>query len=673
VPYFASGELASYFLTNAFRSSALKPEGSRRSVSTVKGAVRVVATASAVPPAKATSASVSTSATPNSGAPTRRRCFARAGGLLPATRLSSSEVVARGGRGSNPSPPCTTRERRQVFYISRGPPRKAVRWAEVTYKHGVGAAAGGDPRGRVESRGEGGQTVSTAENADAGSQLVSERMAGGILPRVLNSFDMVAIFVAIVLFITNVPGFYGNGPVSITYLLIGFLTFLVPGAIVTGQLAFLFPGEGSIYLWTHKAFGPFASFFAGFAAWWPGVLVMLATGSVVSQLLQYLGGWNFAAWVQGLVLLAVIALGAVLAALRLRLTQNAVNVIFVLYGLGILLVGLSAVLWLVQGHHSFTDFSHLGTATGGWFQGIDNDPLDVTSSSSTWSLYGFVILALLGIEVPLNMGVEVVRMKAITRYLLWGSVVVMLAYLLDNWALLVAADPRQGGNLAALLIPVDATMGPVLKWLVGLIFIGFFLFITVVYSFSFARLLFVSGLDRRLPPAVSRVNRHRVPHVAIIVQAVLAAVITLIVYMVVPALVGGDAADLSNRVYLVFQGAVTVIWCVSMVFLFVDILYLIRKFPEVFAARRIAHPALFWVCSVLGAISSFFGMWAVFTNPFSTQLFSKADWWHAVLVISLASLAIVPVLYLVGARTARAAPAPPAPPTAGPPPEPSGP
>jgi len=129
-----------------------------------------------------------------------------------------------------------------------------------------------------------------------GPELTSERVAGGVLPRVLNSFDMVAIFVAIVLFISNVPGFYGNGPVSLVYLLLGFVTFLIPGAIVTGQLGFLFPGEGSIYLWTHKAFGPFASFFAGFVAWWPGVLVQLATGTVVSQLLQYLGGWTFPAW-----------------------------------------------------------------------------------------------------------------------------------------------------------------------------------------------------------------------------------------------------------------------------------------------------------------------------------------------------------------------------------------
>ena len=35
------------------------------------------------------------------------------------------------------------------------------------------------------------------------SALISEKVAGGILPKVLTTFDMVAIFVAIVLFITN--------------------------------------------------------------------------------------------------------------------------------------------------------------------------------------------------------------------------------------------------------------------------------------------------------------------------------------------------------------------------------------------------------------------------------------------------------------------------------------
>jgi hypothetical protein len=52
-------------------------------------------------------------------------------------------------------------------------------------------------------------------------------------------------------------------------------------------------------------------------------------------------------------------------------------------------------------------------------------------------------------------------------------------------------------------------------------------------------------------------------------------------------------------------------------------------------------------------------MWTVFTNPFSSQLFSKADWWHAVLAVAVLSLAVVPILYVVGTRTASHAPLPP--------------
>src|SRR5437764_8970050 len=97
--------------------------------------------------------------------------------------------------------------------------------------------------------------TTTGSSDSSGQVLRSERIAGGILPKVLNSFDMVAIFVAIVLFITNAPGVAAQGSVGYIYWILGFLTFLVPGAIVTGQLGLMFPGEGSIYLWTHKAFG----------------------------------------------------------------------------------------------------------------------------------------------------------------------------------------------------------------------------------------------------------------------------------------------------------------------------------------------------------------------------------------------------------------------------------
>src|ERR1700739_2094566 len=157
-------------------------------------------------------------------------------------------------------------------------------------------------------------------DTDSGS-LISERGGGGILPKVLTTFDMVALFVAIVLFITNAAVVQSAGPSAFGWWVIGFVVFLIPCAIATGQLGAMFPGGGSLYLWTHKAFGPFWGFFAGFCAWWPGVLVMVATGDAVVTLWQFVekGGLP-KAWEQGLVILAVLWFSAAMSMLRLRMT-----------------------------------------------------------------------------------------------------------------------------------------------------------------------------------------------------------------------------------------------------------------------------------------------------------------------------------------------------------------
>src|SRR5437868_6829408 len=268
--------------------------------------------------------------------------------------------------------------------------------------------------------------ATTAESGSSGVRR-SERIAAGILPKVLSTFDMVAIFVAIVLFISNSAVMAGGaGPAAYIYWGLGFITFLIPGAIVTGQLGLMFPGEGSIYVWTNKAFGAFMGFFAGFCAWWPGVLVMIATGDTVVSLIQQLNS-NFLSepWQQGLVIIAVIALSFVLSVLRFRVTQNFVNIVFLAYGGAILLIGLAGVLWLLGGHAPQADFS-----AKSW-----------NLNQGNFTFYGLVILALLGVEVPLNMGVEINDARAITRYLLWGSVVVMLAYLIGTFGVMMAASP----------------------------------------------------------------------------------------------------------------------------------------------------------------------------------------------------------------------------------------
>src|SRR5437867_6903062 len=116
--------------------------------------------------------------------------------------------------------------------------------------------------------------------------MLSERVAPALVARTLGPFDLVVVFVAIVLFINNSSGVQFAGPSMYVFWILAFATFLITGAFVTAQLGRMFPEERSLYVWTHKALGPFWGFFARFVAWWPGPITMVVIGVLVANFLQ---------------------------------------------------------------------------------------------------------------------------------------------------------------------------------------------------------------------------------------------------------------------------------------------------------------------------------------------------------------------------------------------------
>src|SRR5437016_2116469 len=440
--------------------------------------------------------------------------------------------------------------------------------------------------------------------------MISERIAPGMLPRVLDSFDMTIIFVAIVLFIVNASAIQQAHQAAYTYWILGFIAFLIPGALVTAQLGQMFPQEGSLYVWTQKALGPFWGFFAGFGAWWPGALVVVATGDAVVTLWQFVDtGGLPKAWEQGIVILAVLWFSALMASLRLRMTQSYANLAVLFYGAGIFVIGLAGILWLIGAGHS---------ATGGW-----GTASNWNIHSGQWTWFGFVILALLGIEVPLNMGVEIVNMRSIKRYLFWGSLVVMFAYLWATLGTMLALPAAKSVGattdiLSAVQVGFFGSHG--FAVVVALVLIWFFVSNTIVYNYSFSRLLFVSGLEQRMPAKLGTVNtRTKVPVYAIVTQTVLSS---LFVVAIFNPWVSGDN---NQRAYWLFQAAVTVIWCISMVLLFADIFLVKRAFPAKFEEVRAAHPYVLYASGVIGMLASAFGAYVTFRSPW-TGLFSVTHW-----------------------------------------------
>jgi glutamate:GABA antiporter len=217
---------------------------------------------------------------------------------------------------------------------------------------------------------------------------------------------------------------------------------------------------------------------------------------------------------------------------------------------------------------------------------------------------------------------------------------------------------------------VTIGLGSVAGKITALVLALFFMFITVVYNYSFARLIFVSGLDRRLPPAMSHVNKAKVPDVAVWVQTVIAALFTLLAFVVIPSITSGSSVNAETKIYDVLQAAVTVIWCISIVILFVDILIILRRYQAQFQARRIAHPAVFWACSIIGGLASLIGVIATLSGSWTPLISNSAGtftifgatisygtwfWWIG--GITVASLAVATLLYLVG-RMSAASPVP---------------
>src|SRR5712692_1348600 len=378
-------------------------------------------------------------------------------------------------------------------------------------------------------------------------RMLSEQIAPVLMAKSLGAFDLVVIFVGIVLFITNSASLQFAGPALYAFWIISFVTFLIAGGFVTAQLGRMFPEEGSLYVWTHKALGSFWGFFAGFAAWWPGVLVMVLSGSLVVSLSQAIDSSLFARpWQQGLNVLVVLWISCLLGTLRFRLTQNYVNVQFVLYSFCLIMIGISGFVWLADGHHAANSFALHGSSLTGWGQ---------------WTFFSTVILALLGIEVPLNMGVEIKSENAIKKYLFWGCLVVIVAYLWATFANMAVVPVGQNNATYGIVQTVQIALSHTLGSWVAFILVLIFVSDTVVYNYSFARLMFVSGLERRLPHQFGRVNQNKVPANAVIAQTVIASIATAVIYFPIQS----ATSNYSQKVYLVLLAAVTVVWCTSMV------------------------------------------------------------------------------------------------------------
>jgi amino acid transporter len=470
------------------------------------------------------------------------------------------------------------------------------------------------------------EIVSPKDVPSADDALVSEAYVPKTMPPVLGTWSMTATFIVCIYLASGATTAAAGGAAAFTYLLIGCLTFFIPSIVATMQLGILFPNEGALYNWTHKTFGGYWSFFSGFCAWFPGVLITASFGDLFVTYIQAMQpAWLTTPWQQGLAICGYLIFCGFVSIQRFRIVRNIINMLVVLLLGANVLIGLAGALWWLRGHPSATNFSHLAN----W---------NITPGN--FVLFGLIVFAYIGVEGPLNMAGEIKGPHVIKRHLIWGGAIIFLIYIASTFSVLVVEGQAAAYNPYALVMVVDKVLGKNFGSITAICLMGSFIAEGMVYNYVFARLMMVAGIDGRLKFSLGRLNKHRVPANAIITQTILGVVITLIGFNLVPmASVFGSPANLAIQVYNVMQAAATLVWAVSTLFLFVDIVGCYQRYRESLLARLVVPLRLLWLCVIVGVGSCLVGIVDILLNSWIPQL-SNNQWLIIVGVLTISFLIV---------------------------------
>ena len=94
-----------------------------------------------------------------------------------------------------------------------------------------------------------------------------------------------------------------------------------------------------------------------------------------------------------------------------------------------------------------------------------------------------------------------------------------------------------------------------------------------------------------------------------------------------------------------------------MVILFVDVIIIRSKYRETFSRIQLAPDWVFYLCAVIGAVATAYGVFVTFTNPWTVSIttitLSTLSWDLWIGGIGVISLIVGALLYFIGQATIR--------------------
>jgi amino acid transporter len=342
--------------------------------------------------------------------------------------------------------------------------------------------------------------------------------------RVLGFRDLVMFYVVTTLSLRWIPVAATVGPSAIVIWVVGLVTIFIPLALCIMELSSRYPQEGGMYLWSKRAFGDFPAFLTGWIYWtsnlpyFPAVLYFAASNAL------YIGGTHWNALQRSPLFFITFSLLGVGLALVLNIVG--LNVGKWLNNLGSLGSWLPVGLLCVAGVVAWMRF---GSATS-----FAPSELKPSLNFGMFGVWATLLYAFSGAEAASFMGDEIQDVRRIVPpALIVAGVIVTAGYILGTSAILVALPTSQVNNMEGIMQAVSTAaarvgwtgVGPAVALFICLANLGG----VGAYLAALARLPFVVGIDRYLPPAFARIHpRWRTPVVALVTQALACIVFVLL-------------------------------------------------------------------------------------------------------------------------------------------------
>ena len=310
------------------------------------------------------------------------------------------------------------------------------------------------------------------------------------------------------------------GPSSIVVWIGAWFCFYTPLALSVLELSSRYPNEGGLYVWSKRAFGDFSGFLSAWTYWtsnlpyFPAVLYFAASNILFMRQAawQHLSG-NATFYI-------VFSLLTLSAATLMNIVG--LDVGKWLHNVGALAMWIPVGIVIVLG---FVAWHRYGSSTS--FTVHSMMPSTHLNDLIFWSVLTF---AFGGCETASFMGEEIKNpRRTIPLALLTAGVTVTICYILGTVCVLLALPSTEVNSLQGLVQAVSKTASrvgfpgvlPLAAFLIALSNIG----AAGAYLAAVARLPFVAGLDRFLPPVFGALHpRWKTPWVALLTQFVLGVV-----------------------------------------------------------------------------------------------------------------------------------------------------